>query len=365
MLVAADLIRAASTTAAAVSLLTGHLRLRQLLVLALVNAFCAVFTQIGHSVALRHVVPPAQLPHAFALNDGRGHAISLTGQPVGGYLYGPSSALPLLADILTFTVSAVLTATIRHPLRDTTPAPATRHRFRDELLTGLQFLWADPLLRATLLAAASFQLVFAAATFALIADLNAHGTTPALLGAMFAIAAAGGILGALLTPRLQARFPARTLILVLFWTAAAALTALALTRQPLIAGALLAVVYLIGTPANANLLTAQINRTPHPCKAASSPRPSSSPASPHPSAHPPAEHSSTTPEQHPPSSPSADSQPWSPWPSTSSQPYATLTRPPARNGTTHSSRGANPAAQAAQPPDVEMLRPCCLGPRNA
>lgn len=91
----ADVLRVASTAALVACVVTGHLALWQLLVVGAVNVCAAVFSEIAHSVALRHVVAAAQLPAAFALNDGRGHAISLAGQPVGGFLYGVAPSLPL------------------------------------------------------------------------------------------------------------------------------------------------------------------------------------------------------------------------------------------------------------------------------
>lgn len=262
VLVGSDLIRALTTAAVAVSLVLGRLSLGQLLAMAVVNGFSAVFSDTAHSVALRHVVPGPQLPHAFALNDGRGHAISLAGQPIGGFLYGVAPPLTLVADSVSFAVSALLSASIRHPLREPTASDLPRPRLRHDLLTGLRFLLAEPFLRATLTAAAGYQLVFAGATFALVADLTAAGVGPARLGLMFAIAAAGGILGAVTAPLLQARLAPHTLVVLMGWTATLVFAACALTARPLLVGGFLGLLYLITAPANAVLSAAQIDRTP-------------------------------------------------------------------------------------------------------
>lgn len=261
LLVGADLVRVITTAALTASVVTGHLALWQLLVVAGINACAGAFNDVGHSVALRHVVTAAQLPQAFAANEGRGHAISLLGQPVGGLLYGITPALPLVADLASFGLSATLSANVRHPMRPTTnedPSP----RFRQDLLTGLRFLWADPFLRATLLAAAAFQFVFAATVFALIASLNRTGSSAASLGVLFAVAAVGGVLGAIAAPALQARLSLKTLVVVMGWTAVAAFAGLGWVRTPVLAGALLGCIYFTATPANAVLLAAQMNRTP-------------------------------------------------------------------------------------------------------
>jgi len=261
VLVSCDAVRVVSTAALVGSVVTGNLALWQLLVVAAVNAVAAVFSEIAHSVALRHVVAPDQLPAAFALNDGRGHAITLVGQPVGGVLYGVTAALPLVADLVSFLVSGVLSASLRAPLQPTTDRP-DRLRLRETLFTGLTFLWREPFLRATLLAASAYQFAFGAATFTLIASLTAAGSAPASLGVLFAVAAVGGILGAVAAPALQARLGLNSTISIMGWTAAVAFAAFAAIDSPLLAGALLGCVYFTAAPANATLLATQISRTP-------------------------------------------------------------------------------------------------------
>jgi MFS family permease len=261
VLVGADGLRVVTTAALIASTLTGQLTLWQLLVVAALNAFAAVFSEIAHSVALRHVVAPAQLPTAFALYDGRGHAIGLAGQPVGGVLYGVGPALPLVADLVAFLVSAGVSATVKAPLQPSLDH-ASRPRVSADLLTGLAFLWRERFLRSTLLAASGYQLVYAGATFALIANFTANGASPASLGLLFAIAAVGGIVGAVAAPALQSRLPYRTVVVLMGLTAAAVFAAFAWIEQPLLAGALLGCIFFTSAPANGVLLAAQITRTP-------------------------------------------------------------------------------------------------------
>lgn len=261
LLVGADVVRILTTTALAASVVTGHLTLWQLLVVAGLNASAGAVSDIAHSVALRHVVPAARLPQAFAANEGRGHAISLLGQPVGGLLYGLTAALPLVADLALFGLSATRSAGIRHPLRPTAN-DGSPPRIRQDLLTGLRFLWAAPFLRATLLAAAAFQLVFAATVFAIIASLTSTGSSATSLGALFAVAAVGGVLGAVAAPALQSRLSLATMVVIMGCTATTAVAALGWVHHPVLAGALLGCIYFTATPANAVLLAAQMNRTP-------------------------------------------------------------------------------------------------------
>ena len=83
---------------------------------------------------------------------------------------------------------------------DSGSQPCTWSSTSSGLLTGLAFLGREPFLRATLFAAAGYQLVFAEAMFALIASLTAGGTSPAELGLLFAVVAVGGSWGRCSSP---------------------------------------------------------------------------------------------------------------------------------------------------------------------
>lgn len=261
LLVGVDGLRVLTTAALVMSAMTGHLTLWQLLAVAAINASASVLSEVAHSVALRHVVAPTQLPTAFALDEGRGHAISLVGQPVGGVLYSVAPSLPLVADLVTFGISAVVSATLKAPMHPTSDH-RNRPRLRTDLLTGLGFLWREPFLRATLLAASGYQLVYAGATFVLIANFTAAGASPASLGLLFGVAAVGGILGAITAPARQSRLSFRTIMITMGWTATAVFASFAWIDQPLLAGALLGCIFFTSAPANAVLLAAQITRTP-------------------------------------------------------------------------------------------------------
>lgn len=261
VLVGAHLLRVASTAVMLAIVVTGHLTLWQLLAVAGVNASAAAFAEIAHSVAVRHVVAPDQLPAAFALDQGRDHTISLAGQPAGGLLYGIAASLPLVADLVCSLTSAVISAGIKAPMRPFTDR-TSRARLRTDLLTGLALLWREPFLRATLFAASGYQLVYTGAAFVLIANFTASGATAADLGVLFAIGAVGGILGALAAPHLQPRLQLRTLVIIMGWTAAAVFASLAWVDHPVVAGALLACIFFTSAPANAILMSSQVTRTP-------------------------------------------------------------------------------------------------------
>lgn len=186
VLVLSDLTYAAATFAAGLLLSIGHLSFPILAAVAAVGGMCAVVSQTAHSVVLRDIVEPDDLPHAFALTDGREHAISLIGQPIGGILYAVATSIPLLADAAAHTIAAILSGTIKGPIDRPTPTDqgpsGTRRR---DLLTGVRFIRSDPFLRASLTAAAAIGFLLTGANFALTATLRNDGATSAALGMSF------------------------------------------------------------------------------------------------------------------------------------------------------------------------------------
>lgn len=260
VLVFCDVVRILTTAAVLAGVVSGRLEPWELAVAAAVNAATGAAHDVARSVALRRVVADAQLTQAFALDEGRNHVTGLLGQPVGGVLYGVAPALPLAVDLLSFATSAGLTAKISDPLRPSDLGP--RGSVRADVVAGLVFVWRQPLLRTTLLAAAGFQLVFSAAVFALIASLKGSGTRPSTLGLLFGIAGIGGVGGAIATTWVRRRLSLPVVVIAMGAVATVVFAMLAGLQQPLVIGLLLGSIFFLSAPANAMLLAAQISCTP-------------------------------------------------------------------------------------------------------
>ncbi|MGC4937121.1 MFS transporter [Kribbella sp. DT2] len=156
-----------------VVILTGEVTLAQLIAAAVVgSAFGAVFDS-AQTVAIRHVVPPEQLPQALAQDSARGHLAGLVGQPLGGWLYGVSVAVPVFADAVSSFVGAGLTALVRNPLRterapeDGSGKPGRFRALWRDITIGLRFVASSPFLRVTLACAVGFNAIFAGLTIAI------------------------------------------------------------------------------------------------------------------------------------------------------------------------------------------------------
>jgi MFS family permease len=261
LMVISDLVRTATTASIIIAVVVGRVTLTHLIAAAVLSSACGTVFDSAQAVAVRHVVPSKQLPHALAQNEARDYIASLTGQPIGGYLYGFSAALPVLADALSYLASATLISLIRKPLHDQRHQHNQLPMWRD-MATGLRYVWRSAFLRITLLCAAGIQIVFAGLSLIIIASQTANGTAAVHLGAAFSMGAIGGILGAWASAPIQRRLPPSALVYIFGWTATVALAALSQTHNTYAVGALLAVVFFTAIPANAMLFAVQIHITP-------------------------------------------------------------------------------------------------------
>jgi MFS family permease len=80
-----------------------------------------------------------------------------------------------------------------------------------EVADGLRIVWQVPLLRAVLLTAPLVNFAFNGVTFTITLALRQHGTSTAVIGLVQAAVAVGGLVGALVAPRLQGRMRLATL----------------------------------------------------------------------------------------------------------------------------------------------------------
>ena len=198
-----------------VAALTGHLRLGLLYPLAFLAAALAVLAEVGHLAYLPTLVGRERL---VAGNSGLAlgqQAARVAGPSLAGALVQAAAApLALLVDVASFVASAVLLGTIRtrEPARAAEPE-GLRALWRG-LGEGVRFVVADPVLRPLTGVWGLYYFAFWLfwGQYALYATREL-GLTPAVFGLAVSLVAVGGVLGALATPPVTARFGAgRTLV---------------------------------------------------------------------------------------------------------------------------------------------------------
>src|SRR6478609_6865762 len=165
------------------------------------------------SGAFRSVVPVPQLPTALAAAQGRDAAASLLAGPVGGVLYAVAHAVPLAAAAVGHLATAVCTWLVREPL-DGDVAEARATRPVAALREGLRFVWSVPLFRALLGLFVVINVAFGGLMVGINLELVRTGTAPFLIGLVDLAVGVGVLVGAVLAPRLVARFRAGALVVV-------------------------------------------------------------------------------------------------------------------------------------------------------
>jgi predicted MFS family arabinose efflux permease len=163
-----------------------------------------VFYNLAEVAALPRVVPRAQLPQASALNQAGYAAAGIAGPALGTALYQVSRALPFAVDALSYAVSACTLWRLRGDF-SAVPATAPRH-LGAEVMTGLRWLWREPIVRQMALLTGGLNFVEAAVPLLLIVTAQQMGAGAVDIGLIFSAGGVGGVLGAFVGGRIQRHF---------------------------------------------------------------------------------------------------------------------------------------------------------------
>ena len=163
----------------------------------------------------------------------------LAGPPLGAFLFGVGMAVPFGANALCFLLAAVLISRISTPAVERDGAPrAMRH----EIAEGLRWLWAHAPVRTLALTITAFNVTFGAAMAVYVLYATERlGLDEFGYGLLMTASAVGGLTGATTYRWLEERFSLATLMR--FGLVVETLThlGLALTREPILAGLIMAI----------------------------------------------------------------------------------------------------------------------------
>ncbi|HEY8589157.1 MAG TPA: MFS transporter [Naasia sp.] len=226
LMLAMDAVRAVVIGSLAAAVLAGVATLPLVLAAVAIEVACGSLFGPAEFGLLRLLVPAEERALAVGRMQSRSAAAGLIGPVLGGALYGIAPALPFAADAVSYLASLVCVLLLRGPGRS---ARGTGAALRDELSAGWRWLRSERFLFAAGIWTACLLAVFGGVGLALLILARDRGAGPAELGVMFAISAAGGLVGALLTPAVQRRWRPRTILRV----AAAVDTAVTLALLPI------------------------------------------------------------------------------------------------------------------------------------
>lgn len=197
VIVAADVLAAATLAAVPILAVTGLLRMWQLYLVVVITGICSLFSTIAGQSLAPHLVPRGELLAAnstFALSNS---VVSTTGSAVGGVLVQLLTApVAIAVDAVSFLLSATSKARITVTGRATEATPVKESMFRG-IWAGVRAALQHPALRATTIAATVGALAGQMQVVIVVLFLvRGLGLSAGLVGLVIAAGGVAGIIGA-------------------------------------------------------------------------------------------------------------------------------------------------------------------------
>lgn len=194
------------------------------------------------------MVSRAQLSTAVAQQQLQYSLGGIVGPPLGGALYAASPLLPFALDAASYAASGAAIAALRGRLSG--ERVAAGRSLRGEVAEGVRWLWRQPLIRAMTLLTGLANLGGTGVTLLVIVLAQRQGASAAATGAIFAAAGVGGVLGALVAPRIQRRFSFGRAIIGIYWSFAIIVLLFTVAVSPPLLAAVLFGTALVGPSFN-------------------------------------------------------------------------------------------------------------------
>ncbi len=246
-----DRRRAMVAVAACRALLIGSLGVAIVLDRASLPLLYAIFFLIStgetlfdtaSATILPALVPPAALPRANArLSATLTVANQFIGPPLGGFLFATALALPFLLGGGGLAVAAALLLLLRGRFSVVREAGAASLSLRVAITEGVRWLWAHRLLRTLALTLAILNIPLVAQVSIMVLFARERlGLGPEGFGLLLTTYGLGGTLGGVVAGRVIDRLGASRVLRLALLIEIATPAALAVVREPLLAGAVLA-----------------------------------------------------------------------------------------------------------------------------
>lgn len=191
-----------------------------LLVVVLVATLLLGMAEVLRDNANQTIIPNIVRPDQLERANGRIWGIeavtnTFAGPPLGSILLLVAFSLPFFVDAATFFVAAAMVALIPGSFRAERDETVPRQSFRQELVEGVRWLMAHPLLRpmAIILGVMNGAGMIAFATFVLFAQ-EVMGVGPFLFTVLGFGGAIGALVGGQVAPRISRRLGSGTALAV-------------------------------------------------------------------------------------------------------------------------------------------------------
>jgi MFS family permease len=261
LIITADLIQAVAVASVVAAVAEGYVNVVHIGAIALIQGMCNGIGGAAMTPVLKRIVPPAQFPALSASKQGREMISRLAGPPLGGALFSLAKWIPFLGDAISFLVSAVGVGMIRKPLGPDPGESASSTPWQG-MREGFAYIRTSVYLRFIIIWSALTSALLGGIVLLVIALLKARGGSPTTVGAVTALAAIGGLGGALIAPVLLKRVPSRIVVLAASWIIGPAVVGIAAAPRPWEIGVIAAFLVFLIVPLTVLLESYQLRIVP-------------------------------------------------------------------------------------------------------
>jgi predicted MFS family arabinose efflux permease len=186
-------------------------------IVALVEGAFNTFFTVAETACLPQVVSQDQLPRAISIDNTSDQISRMVGPTLGGALYGLGRSVPFAIDAISYAVSVVSLLFIRVPFQQPRSTSPRTESLVHEIRAGLRYLAHHRVLRVLVILVGGLNFCSYGYPLIMIVRAQELGAEPSTIGLMFASGGIGGIVGALLAPKLLRRYGVGTTMLVASW----------------------------------------------------------------------------------------------------------------------------------------------------
>lgn len=240
-----DAVRGVNLVSIPVALALGQLTVWQLYVTALLDGLMSVLFFTALQASTRRIVPVEQLAQGAQYDQFAVFSLGVIGPPLGGLLYGIGNAIPFLADAISYSASVVSLLFVRSEFQ--LERQGTPRDLLEEIREGLVWTWRHGTLRALIAASALFQAVRSGTLLVMIVLAQRANATSFEIGVILALMSIGGILGSVISHRLQRMFTIGHISIGVVWIYTLLYPLLIVVPSPLFFG-VIAGLWAIGLP---------------------------------------------------------------------------------------------------------------------
>ena len=206
------------------------------------------------------VLYPAASGSRRTATEARMYTAGLVGPALGGFLFGLGRAVPFAADAVSYLFSAGAVSRIRGKFR--AGRSGERPALWREAIEGLHLVWRNQLLRTVIIEAPLVNFALTGAIFTITLALRRAGTAPGVIGLTQAGIMAGGLLGAVIAPKLQGRLSLWHLVIAITTAGTVLLGVAAVVLPSPLVALPVAIPLLLAPTGNAALIAAMLRATP-------------------------------------------------------------------------------------------------------